>query len=110
MLGISKTFLTNISQHFDKNGVIARVHGNTKKSPHNELPFESNLHFKTFVLNFAEENAITLPGRIPGYKDERILLLPCHMNKESIYNYYKASCEMAEIIPVGRTLYYTLWN
>jgi len=101
MLGISKTFLTNISQHFDKNGVIARVHGNTKKSPHNELPFESNLHFKTFVLNFAEENAITLPG---------ILLLPCHMNKESIYNYYKASCEMAEIIPVGRTLYYTLWN
>jgi len=99
-----------MTQHFDTNSLVARVHGNTKKSPHNELPFDSKVHFKTFVTNFAEENTVTLPGRIPGYRDDRILLLPSHMTKDSIFNYYKASCEMAEVSPVGRSLYYSLWN
>jgi len=32
------------------------------------------------------------------------------MTKDSIFNYCKASCEMAEVSLVGRSLYYSLWN
>lgn len=79
MFGISLKYFTSLVKHFDDNGLVARIHGNVKRTSHNEMPFESKAHFKTFVENFGEENAVTLPGRIPGYRDERILLLPSHI-------------------------------
>jgi len=35
-----------------------------------------------FLQNFAETNAILLPGRIPGYKRDDVQLLPSSMMKK----------------------------
>ena len=57
------------------NGLATRRHGNSKKLSHNALTFEENTNIVTFLHNYAEANAILLPGRIRGYKRDDVFLL-----------------------------------
>ena len=63
------------------NWLATRRHGNSKKLPHNALTFEENTNVITFLHNYAEANAILLPGRIPGYKRDDVVLLPSCTSK-----------------------------
>jgi len=58
----------NVKFSYLVNGVTVREHKNPWRLPHNTLPYECKVCVVTFVLNYTEENAILLPGRIPGYK------------------------------------------
>ena len=60
---------------------ITRVHGNSKRLPHDTLPQVVAEDVKNFLSNFAEENAILLPWRIPGFKNEDIVLLSSSKTK-----------------------------
>ena len=66
-----------------------RTHGNTHKQPHNAFTVKDVQHVKSFITSYAEENAISLPGRIPGYKDYKILLLPSDKSKHAIHCIYQ---------------------
>ena len=46
------------------------------------LPYNCKVYAVTFLQNFAEANAILLPGRIPGYKRDDMQLLPSSMTKK----------------------------
>ena len=73
----------NIKASYLTNGLQSRVHGNHKRLPHNTLPFETKVHAVQFIKNYAEANAILLPGRIPGYKRTDIQLLPSNTTKKA---------------------------
>ena len=73
---IGKDRLRNI------NGLETRVHGNTKRLPHNHLTHAVITNVTKFLKNYAEENAILLPGRIPRYKRNDIKLLPSSHSKK----------------------------
>ena len=78
------TFLHDISHHkvqalkthFSENGLTVRMHVNTQKCPHNTLTFDRVLNLLRFIQNYSEQNAILLPGRIPGFKLDNIKVLP----------------------------------
>ena len=59
--------LNSLIANFRHHGLTPRIHGNTKKRPHNALSLSSIEHFVKFLLNYSDQNAILLPGRIPGY-------------------------------------------
>ena len=59
-----------------------REHGNHKRLPHNAMSFEETKYVVRFLQNYAEANAILLPGRIPGYKRDDLQLLPSHTTKK----------------------------
>ena len=63
-------------------GLTTRVHGNTKHKPKHALNFDEIKNLVTFLHNYAEKNAILLPGRIPGYKRDDIQLLPSSTTKK----------------------------
>ena len=44
------------------------MHGNTKRLPHNHLTDAVITNVTKILKNYAEENAILLPGRIPGHR------------------------------------------
>ena len=58
--------------------------------PYNMTPLSDIQQFVQFVLRYAEENAILLPGRIPGYKRDDIQLLPSSTTKHNIGSYTTA--------------------
>ena len=61
--------------------LAARVHGNVRRLPKHALNLEEVKNLVTFLTNYAEKNAILLPGRIPGYKRDDLQL----HNKEGIF-------------------------
>ena len=65
--GIGKKRYNTLESHYKDNGLERRDHGNHKRLPHN-YAYQSIIGVHKFLNNYAEENAILLPGRIPGHK------------------------------------------
>ena len=73
--GLSDSRFRQLKEHYQNHGIFPRTHGNTKRLPENTLPQATTEGVHTFLLNYVEENAIALPGRIPGFKSDDIKVL-----------------------------------
>jgi len=71
---VKKSYLTN--------GLTPRTHGNSNRVPHNVMSYTDISNLVKFVQNYAEQHAILLPGRIPGYKRDDLKLLPSSDSKK----------------------------
>ncbi len=80
--------LKNLMHHLSSFGPIPRVHGNTKRLPKHALSFLSIQNIVQFLLNYADQHAIFLPGRIPGDKSCDLKLLPSSLSKHEIWKTY----------------------
>ena len=81
-LGIGKDRLTAVKESYLSNGLSTRVHGNAGKLPHNATSFESIQDIVRFISNYAEQNALLLPGRTPRHKKDDIKILPSSTSKK----------------------------
>ena len=79
--GIGKKRYNTLKSHYKDNGMEQRDHGNHKRLPHN-YAHQSIIGVHKFLNNYAEENAILLPGCIPGHKRDNIKLLPSNRSKK----------------------------
>ena len=95
LYGLSYSRFRRLKEHYYDNGLAPRTHGNTKRLPPNTLPQAVVEDVKNFLENYAEENAIALPGRIPGYKDEHIKLLSSHETKAGVWRQFETACKEA---------------
>lgn len=68
LYGIGKKRLQNVKDAYNQNDLQVRLHKSSKCLPHNYLSIDVVFNFKQFLINYAEENAILLPGRVPGHK------------------------------------------
>ncbi len=108
--GISKARLSSLKSHLKNNGLTPRVHGNTKCTPHNRTPFTSLKHVVTFIENYANQEGLSLPGRVPGYKNLRIKLLPTSTTKAELWRSYKEAAQIGGYTVVGYTKFVDVWN
>ena len=81
-LGIGKDRLMAVKESYLSNGLTTRVHGNTGKLPHNATSFEGIQDIVRFVSNYAEQNALLLPGQTPRYKKDDVKILPSSISKK----------------------------
>ena len=108
---IGEKRLKNVMKHYQQNGLTVRIHGNTKRSPHNALSFFTVKNVVTFVLHYSEQHSLVMPGRIPGYSRCDMQLLPSSTSKKSIWNIYKGSSELNSPAPsVGYSTFCRLWR
>ena len=91
-----------VKASFLATGLTTRVHGNTKKLPKHALKLDEVKNLVTFLSNYAEKNAILLPGRIPGYKRDDLQVLPSSTTKK--VNRFKHSKTRLYIHTVAHTL------
>ena len=87
-----------------------RPHGNSKRLPHNTLPQAVSEDVKNVLSNYVDENAVLLPGRIPGYKNDDIKLLSSCDTKMSMWKSFKRACEDANKQAVCYTKFIDLWK
>ena len=52
----------NVKYSYLANSVAVREHKNSRRLPHNTLPYDCKVYVVTFLQNYAEENAILLQG------------------------------------------------
>ena len=85
--------LKNVKWSYDEHGLTPRRHGNSSRMPVTSLSFSDNQRVVTFIMNYAETHAILLPGRIPGYKQDDIQLLPASTTKRALWMLYTVSLQ-----------------
>ena len=108
--GLSDSWFQRLREHYENHGVSLRTHGNTKRLPHNTLSQATIEVVKAFLSNFGEENVISLPGMIPGFKSDEIKVLSLSKTKKSVWRVYEAACETSDVQAVGYTKFLKLWE
>ena len=86
---IDKDRFQALKKHYLATGLTVRQHGNSKRLPANTLTYQEKRNMVKFLLSYAEDNAILLPGRVPGYKRDDLQLLPSSTKKKVVkcYNF-----------------------
>lgn len=65
---------------------------------------------KLFLANYAEEHAVSLPGRILGYKGEDIKLLSLHETKIGVWRSFEVAREATREQAVSYSKFVELWE
>ena len=99
-----------MKEHFRVNSLSPRIHGNKGRLPKRTCAFDTVTGVVTFINNFAQERAIALPGRIPGFKRTDIKVLPSSETKSSVFRLYQLSAQLAGGHSVGHSKFLELWN
>ena len=58
---------------------------------------------KAFLSNYVEENAICIPGWIPGLKSDEIKVLLSSETKKTVWRVYEAACKASDLQTVCYT-------
>jgi len=110
LYGISYSQFRQLKEHYEENGLSPKVNGNYKRLPHNTLPQSVTEDVKNFLTNYAKENAVLLPGRIPGFKNDDIRLLSSSETKMNVWRAFETVCEETGKQAVGYTTFTKLWQ
>ena len=100
----------NIKASCSENGIAPRVHGNTRRLPVLALTFDDVSRIVSFIRNYAEDHAVLLPGRIPGYKRSDLQLLPCCTTRSLVWRQYSSACELSHNRAVAYSTFCRTWR
>ena len=107
---LHKTRFYSLVKHYRKNGLSLRTHGNKKRLPSSAFSAETIERVVKFILNVAEEQALILPGRVPGFKRIDVKLLPSSMTKSRLWKTYQDACGADGRVAVGYSKFCDLWG
>ena len=106
---IGKDRFDGLKKHYCANGlVIRKKRSGGVNQP--RFPFSSRQAFFTFIKNYAEANAVSLPGRYPGFKDFKVNLLPSSTTRLIVYDAYKEAMQAADLQPFSFTTFRRHWQ
>ena len=107
---VGHTKLENLIRHYKRNGLEARVHGNTHRQPKNTMSFEDIRAVVHFLQNFSEQHGLLLPGRVPGYNRADIKLLPSSESKRTIWSKYRSAMSAVGSRAAAYSTFTRLWR
>ena len=107
---LSKFRFYSLVKHYRKNGLTLRTHGNSKRLPSSSSSTETVEQVIKFINNVAEEQALLLPGRVPGFKRIDVKLLPSNLTKRGLWRRYSDICTSVGKVSVGYSKFCDLWN
>ena len=107
---ISQSTLKRMSKSYDMYGLSVNEHGNCKTTPAHALSFDDTTRIKKFIEEYANKNALPLPGRLPNCPKQTVLLLPCDKNVTDIYDLYMKSAKEANYRVVSLKTFRNKWN
>lgn len=110
MHAIFKDRLAALHKHYHENGVSPRVHGNKGNQPAHALTPDDCQRVVDFIFNYAEQNAVLLPGRIPGYRRDDLKLLPSSISKAAVHQQYGEACAKGGFRQLAKKTFLKLWT
>ena len=107
---LNKNRFCSLVKCYRKNGLTLRVHGNKKRLPSSAFSSETIERVVKFILNVAEEQALLLPGRVPGFKRTDIHLLPSVLTKQSLWKTYTEISASQGQLHIDYSKFCDIWN
>ena len=107
--GIAVNTLKRIGSHLNTHGLLVRVHGNKGKSPHNAMTVSDINNVIAFLQSYANKNGLPLPGRMPNYRDSKVILLPSDKSKADLFELYNATALELGFRQIALSTFKKLW-
>ena len=63
----------------------------------------------TFLQSYANKNGLPLPGRMPNYRDSRVILLPSDKSKADIFELYNSTASELGFRHIALSTFKKLW-
>jgi len=103
--------LKNVKKQFLKEGIVPKQHSNVAKPcAMRSVEYEKRKQACSFIQNFAQNNALVMPGRMTNYKNPDLKLLPSSMTKKYVFDLYVAAIKETAEEPISLRLWYDTWN
>ena len=110
LVGISPDKLYALAKHYKTNGPVPQqLRAGGWKNNTASLALVDTEHVVHFIKQYAEAHAVSLPGRVLGFKRDDIRLLPPSCPKSQVYCLYKASANAAGHRVVAASTFKKLW-
>ena len=87
-----------------------KIHHPKKRPPGWTIPSQAVEQVVKFILNVAEEQALLLPGRVPGFKRTGVRLLPSALTKHHLWMNYTGICTSQGQQSAGYSKFCDLWT
>ena len=106
---MSERVFKAIKQSWMAGGLCPRVRA--KVLPHNTTKLSDIKGVVRFILQYAVDHVILLPGRIPGYKRDDLQLLPSSTTKRQVWEaYHQAATLSGSMKAISYSLFCELWK
>ena len=86
------------------------MHGHTGRLISHGLTLADVESLLKFVLQYAEANAILLPGRVPGYKRDDVQILPSSTTKKAVWVLYVETCQQLAVRALAYSTFCKVWS
>jgi len=93
LYGLSYSRFCQLKEPYESHDISQTIHRNCKRIPSNTLPQTVVEDVEFFLSNYIEENAISLPGQILGYRIDDIELLSSSKTKMSVWCDFNAAVQ-----------------
>ena len=107
---VGYSWFRQLKEHYEKHGIALRQHDSTKRLPENTLPQSTIEDVYSFIANYVEENAISLPGRIPGFKSNEVKILLSSETKIGVLRVYETAYKAVDKHPVSYSKFLQIWG
>lgn len=105
-----KTRFYSLVKHYRKNGLLLCIHGSKRRLPSSAFSAETIERVVKFIVNVAEDQALLLPGGIPGFKRIDVKLLPSSLTKSKLWKMYQDCCVTVGQVAIGYSKLCDLWR
>lgn len=107
---VSKNTLVTIGKSLDSDRFQPRVHGNKSKQPVHALKLSDVERIKDFIIQYANRNALPLPGRVANFNDNTTLLLPSDTTQQQIHEMYEDLAATCNLRSVSLRSFQRIWK
>ena len=74
------------------------------------LQLQDVKHVTEYLMNFADQHGMVLPGRVPGFARDDLRVLPSHFTRKAIWQWYDEADTPALIRKVKLRAFCQLWK
>ena len=106
---ISNDKLLNVMKWYKENGLVPRYLKSGGRREIWSLSHSDIVRIVSFIKYYGEDNAISLPGCIPGQKNFAVKLLPSNTTRSYVFHSYKNALSEGERA-VKKITWYRLWK
>ncbi|XP_055955699.1 uncharacterized protein LOC126815989 isoform X1 [Patella vulgata] len=108
---ISGDKLDSCIKHYKEHGLTPRVKkSGGRRAERRYLTYDDIKRVVSYITSFTETHGIILPGRIPGFKDFTMKLLPSSETKASVFRSYDTAMDELGERAVKISSFRQLWN
>src|SRR6218665_1286319 len=106
---VSQNRLTALLKWYREHGLVPKEKRSGGRNSDRPFSFHDIQRTVAFMTNYAEDHALVLPGRVPGFKREDVKLMPSSETKIQLFEAYCAAMTQSGFRVMSQSVFRDTW-